>query len=123
MKELEQRIKKYIKARGWTILKNPGSIAKSISIESAELLEVFQWGDIPLRKITQNENTMQKIREELADIFIYATEMAISLDLNIEQIMNDKLDKNEKKYPADIVNGNQEAYLRIKESYRTKKRQ
>ncbi len=61
---------------------------------------------------------MQKLREELADIFIYATEMAISLDVDIEQIMHEKLDKNAKKYPASAVKGNQEEYLKIKAAHR-----
>jgi NTP pyrophosphatase (non-canonical NTP hydrolase) len=43
MENMKEKIKKYIKARGWTVLENPGSIAKSISIESAELLEIFQY--------------------------------------------------------------------------------
>lgn len=121
MEDLKQKIRKYIEERGWTILENPGSIAKSISIESAELLEVFQWEDFPLEKIQKDEKLMTKIQSELADVFIYAIEMAVSLDLDIEKIMNEKLDKNAKKYPVDAVKGNQEEYLRIKQEYRKNK--
>lgn len=121
MEELKNKIKKYIKARGWSILENPGSIAKSISIESAELLEIFQWKDISPEEIKKNKEVLQNLREELADIFIYATEMAISLDLDIEKIMNQKLSKNSKKYPAKLVKGNQENYLKIKREARNKK--
>lgn len=121
MKELRQKIKKYITDRGWVILKNPSSIAKSISIESAELLEIFQWEDISLKKIKGDEKIMQKIREELADIFIYATEMAISLDMDMAQIMEEKLEKQSKKYPVHLVKGNQEEYIRIKQAHRKKR--
>lgn len=118
MQELREKIKKYIEERGWTILQKPGAIAKSISIESAELLEVFQWEDLSINAIKSNEKVLQNLKEELADVFIYATEMAISLDLDIEKIMQEKLEKQAKKYPADLVRGNNDEYLKIKEAYR-----
>lgn len=108
----------YIEERGWTILQKPGAIAKSISIESAELLEVFQWEDIPIERIKADEKVIQKLKEELADVFIYATEMAISLDFDIENIMQEKMEKNIKKYPASLVRNNTEEYEKIKEAYR-----
>jgi NTP pyrophosphatase (non-canonical NTP hydrolase) len=118
VKELKEKIKKYIEERGWSILKNPGSIAKSISIESAELLEIFQWEDFSPEKITTDKKLEQKIKDELADVLIYAAEMAISLDLDIEQIMKDKLEKNSQKYPVEAIKGNHQEYLNIKESHR-----
>lgn len=118
MHELKQKIKEYIKDRGWSVLKKPGSIAKSISIESAELLEIFQWEDFSLKKIKEDSKLTQKIKEELADVFIYAAQMAISLDLDIEKIMHEKLEKNSKKYPVDLIKGNHSEYLKIKEHHR-----
>ncbi|MFO0743723.1 MAG: MazG-like family protein [Candidatus Paceibacterota bacterium] len=122
MEELKKEIKKYINERGWSILKNPSSISKSISIESSELLEIFQWKDLSIKNIKQDQIILQKIKEELADVLIYSTEMAISLDLDIEKIIHEKLEKNIKKYPASIVKGNQKEYLKIKESYRKNKK-
>ena len=104
MHEIIQKIKLYIKERGWSVLKNPGSIAKSISIESAELLEIFQWEDLSLKKLKSDEKSLQKIKEELADVFIYATEMSISLDLDIEKIMLEKLEKNICKFVFSNLN-------------------
>ncbi len=118
MKELQKLIQKYIEERGWSILKNPGWIAKSISIESAELLEIFQWGDLRVKKIKSDEKVLKNIEEELADILIYATEMAISLNLDIEKIMRDKLEKTSKKYPVKSVKGRDDMYLKIKEKNR-----
>ncbi len=121
MEEIKLIIKKYINDRGWSTLKNPGSIAKSISIESAELLEVFQWEEFSLKKIKGDDNLMKKIKEELADVLIYSAEMAVSLDLNIEQIMKEKIEKNSKKYPVNQIKGNHSEYLKIKESHRNKR--
>lgn len=118
MNELKQKIKNYIEERGWSILQNPGAIAKSISIESAELLEIFQWKDYSSDEIKNDPMMQEKIKSELADVLIYATEMAIALDLDIELIMNEKLDKNAEKYPAELVKGNQEEYLKIKQNHR-----
>ncbi len=121
MENLKKKIKKYIQARGWTVLENPASIAKSISIESAELLEIFQWKDLSPEEIKKDKEVFQNVKEELADVFIYATEMALSLDVDIEKIMNQKLAKNSKKYPPKLVKGNQEMYLKIKKEMRNKK--
>jgi NTP pyrophosphatase (non-canonical NTP hydrolase) len=122
MEELKKEIKKYINERGWSILKNPSSISKSISIESSELLEIFQWKDLSIKNIKQDQIILQKIKEELADVLIYSIEMAISLNLDIEKLIYEKLEKNIKKYPASIVKGNQSEYLKIKESYRKNKK-
>lgn len=121
MENLKEKIRKYIQARGWTVLENPGSIAKSISIESAELLEIFQWKDLSIDDIKKNKEVLQNLKDELADVLIYATEMAISLDLDIEKIMNQKLSKNSKKYPAKLIKGKQDIYLKIKKEVRSKK--
>lgn len=118
MQELQEKIKKYLEERGWDILQRPGAIAKSITIESAELLEVFQWEDLSVDKIKADEKILQNLKDELADVLIYATEMAISLDLDIKKIMQEKLEKQAKKYPADLVRGNKDEYLKIKEAYR-----
>lgn len=122
MNNIRQRIKEYIEDRGWSVFQKPGTIAKSVSIESAELLEVFQWDDYTQDKVLSDEKIKNKIREELADIFIYAIEMAISADLDIEEIIQEKLEKNIKKYPADAVRGNQEEYLKLKMEHRNNRK-
>ncbi len=121
MENLKEKIRKYIQARGWTVLENPGSIAKSISIESAELLEIFQWKDLSPGEIKKDKEVFQNLKDELADVLIYATEMAISLDLDIEKVINQKLTKNSKKYPAKLVRGKQDVYLKIKKEMRSRK--
>jgi NTP pyrophosphatase (non-canonical NTP hydrolase) len=88
--------------------------------EAGELLEIFQWKDYTKDEVLKDEKLLAKVREELADVFIYATEMAISLDLDIEEIMSIKLEKNSKKYPADAVRGNQDEYLKLKMEHRQK---
>ena len=79
-------------------------------IEAGELLEVFQW--------TDKEKSVDKVKEELADVFMYAMLMADRYHLDIDQIINEKLDQNEKKYPADQVRGSSKKYDEYKKEWR-----
>lgn len=92
--------------RDWAQFHTGENLAKSISIEAAELLEVYQW--------TDKESSIEKVREELADVFLYATLMADHYHLDIEEIMLDKLKRNEQKYPVDKVRGSSKKYNEYK---------
>jgi len=125
MKKLEKDIKAYLKARNWHKLR-PSDIAKSISIEAAELLELFQWQSLDIKETKKDKEKLEKLKGELADVFLYAIEMAVLLDLDSEKIIRAKLARVEKKYPAALMrknkseHGTQEAYLKIKQEYRAK---
>jgi len=100
-KEIIEEVLQFRNERDWEKFHTPENLAKSISIESAELLECFQWGQ---------EYDKQEASEELADILIYAILMAESLELDISQIIKDKLVKNGEKYPVDKSKGNSTKY-------------
>lgn len=102
MKDIENEIRKYLKERNWDTL-HPSDIAKSICIESAELLEHFQWSDVTIEEVKQDTEKLEEIKKELADVFIYALDMAVLLDLDTEKIIKEKLDLVKKKYPATAV--------------------
>lgn len=91
MKKLLETIIKYRDERGWRERDTPDSLAKSIIIEAAELLENFQWADTP--------PNMENVKEELADVLIYALAMASDLGYDPETIILEKLQKNNRKYP------------------------
>jgi NTP pyrophosphatase (non-canonical NTP hydrolase) len=97
-KDILRRIIKFRNDRNWAKFHTGENLAKSISIEANELLEVFQWNN--------KEKSIAKVEEELADVFIYAILMADKYDLDIDKIINKKLDINEKKYPIDKSFGN-----------------
>ena len=105
-KELYNRIIKFRDDRDWAQFHSGENLAKSICIEASELLEVFQWSD--------KEKSIDKVKEELADVFLYATLMADHYHLNIEQIMLEKLKRNEEKYPVDKVKGCSKKYNEYK---------
>ena len=105
MKETMERIKKFRDDRDWKQFHTPSNLAKAISIEAGELLEEFLW---------DNDNfNLQNVKEELADVMIYCIHMANTLDVNIEDIINMKMDKNEMKYPVEKAKGKSSKYTEL----------
>ena len=101
MDELKNKLIKFQKERDWKKFHTPENLAKSISIEAAELLEHFQWG---------KEYNLEEVSEELADVLIYCIYMVDSLNLDINEIILNKMEKNAKKYPVDKSKGNAKKY-------------
>lgn len=94
---LKNRIDKFNKDRDWDQFHTPSNLAKSISIEANELLECFQWNDF--------NYDLESVKEELADVMNYCIQMSMVLDLDIIDIINNKMNKTEKKYPVDKAKG------------------
>lgn len=95
--QVKQRIDKFVTERDWRQFHTPTNLAKSISIEAGELLECFQWSD--------TDYDLGHVKEELADVLNYCIQMSQVLNLDIVEILNDKMDKNEKKYPLEKSKG------------------
>lgn len=104
MDEIKSKIIKFQKERDWKKFHTPENLAKSISIESAELLEHFQWN---------NEFKIEEVAEELADVFIYCFFMADTLNLDIKKIILNKMELNAKKYPVNKSKGNAKKYTEL----------
>lgn len=121
MQETIPEIRQLLEERNW-VPKNAASIAKSISIESAELLELFQWDEPTFDDVLADEKRLGKVRGELADVLIYAFTMATYLGLDVDEIVREKLAKQREKYPAHVMSGDggREAYYAIKDRYRSR---
>jgi NTP pyrophosphatase (non-canonical NTP hydrolase) len=89
-KELIEKIIKFRDDRNWSQFHNPKDLAISISLEAAELLELFQWNNSQ----ETMENNYQELQDELADILIYCTLMADKLDIDLDEAVKSKLEKN-----------------------------
>lgn len=90
MKEIREELIKFQSERNWKKFHTPENLAKSISIEAAELLEHFQWG---------YDYDIDEVADELADVLNYCFLMAIELDLDVKEIILNKMEKNAIKYP------------------------
>ena len=88
---------------------NPKDLAISISLEAAELLEVFQWSGTDV----SNEGKQEKIKEELADVLNYCVLMADACGLDIDEIVQEKIKVNNEKYPVSKAKGKKEKYNKL----------
>ena len=101
--DLRQSIVKFTQERDWDQFHNGKDLALALSIEAAELNEAFLWKDA-------SQVNVEKVKEELADIFNYAILIADKYDLDVKQIVLDKLHKNAEKYPVDKAYGSAKKY-------------
>lgn len=105
LKELKCAIDGFARERDWEQFHTPANLAKSIAIESGELLECFQWNEA--------EFDLAQVKEELADVLNYCMRLASVLDLDVRQIILDKIEKNRAKYPVEKAKGRSVKYDRL----------
>lgn len=108
-KETEQRIVKFRDDRDWQPFHNPKDLAISVSLEAAELLEIFQWSG----EATEVPEKLSDLGEEIADVMIYCELLCSRLGLSVDEIINDKLEKNEMKYPVEKARGSKKKYTEL----------
>jgi NTP pyrophosphatase (non-canonical NTP hydrolase) len=102
-KKLEDLLVQFRDERDWEQFHNPKDLAMALSIEANELLETFLW------KKAEDAN-VEKVREELADIFAYALLIAHHYNLDVNEIVSDKVAKNAEKYPVEKSKGTATKY-------------
>lgn len=100
--ETIDRIRKFTSDRDWEQFHTPSNLAKSISIEAGELLECFQWDD--------KDYDPDRVKAELADVIVYCQNMMDELGLDVDEIVNAKMDENEAKYPVEKAKGSAAKY-------------
>lgn len=105
LKELDEKIENFNKDRDWDQFHSPENLAKSISIEAGELLECFQWD--------ANHFDEKHVEEELADVINYCIQMAHTLNIDIKDIVLNKLIETEKKYPVSKSKGKSTKYDKL----------
>lgn len=103
LEELREAIVRFTRERDWDQFHNGKDLALALSIEAAELNEAFLWKQA-------EEVNVEKVKEELADIFNYAILIADKYGLDIKQIVMDKLKRNAEKYPVEKAYGSAKKY-------------
>ena len=107
--ETINQILKFRDDRDWKQFHNPKDLAISISLEASELLEVFQWSGAE----TSSNNKIEEIKEELADVVNYCVLMADACGLDLDEIVQTKIEKNNEKYPVEKSKGNSDKYDKL----------
>lgn len=108
--ETINEVLKFRDDRNWRQFHNPKDLAISISLEAAELLEVFQWSAADV----VCENKLEKIKEELADVVNYCILMADTCGFDLDEIVSEKIKRNNEKYPVEKAFGSKEKYTELK---------
>jgi dCTP diphosphatase len=109
LRALQQRLAAFAAARDWDQFHSPKNLAMALSVEAAELVEEFQW-------LTEEQSRAldavrhERVRLELADVFIYLLRLADRLDVDLVRAAGDKIEQNERKYPAERVRGDSRKY-------------
>ena len=108
-KETINQILKFRDDREWKQFHNPKDLAISISLEASELLEVFQWSGAD----TSSKTKIEKIKEELADVVNYCVLMADACGLDLDEIVQAKIKRNNEKYPVEKAKGKSDKYDKL----------
>ncbi len=103
--ETINRIKKFTTQRNWDQFHTGANLAKGLSIEASEVLELFLWQDEP--------TDLTDLADELGDVLVYVTYLCDKYNLDMDTIVNNKMDKNEKKYPVEKAYGKSTKYNKL----------
>lgn len=101
---VRDQLRAFVDERDWSQFHNPETLAKSIVIEAAELLEFFQW---------EESADPDRVTGELADVVTYCHLLAAGLDVDLDQVVLDKLEITRAKYPVDRARGRSEKHDRL----------
>ena len=112
LKDLQKLVIAFRDTRNWKQFHNPKDIALSLVLEAGEVMEHFQWknGKEIEKYIVENK---QEIADELADVFSYMLIMANDLNIDIAKALQEKTEKNNKKYPVEKAKGNHTKYNKL----------
>lgn len=100
-REVIQALREFVQERDWGQFHTPDNLAKSVSIEAAELLENYQWG---------SPANLENVQDELADVLTYCLLLADKLGMDPNEIVLEKLAKTQQKYPVEKARGRSDKY-------------
>lgn len=108
-KSVVERIKKFCDEREWSQFHDPKNLAISLQLEASEVLELFQW----TKDNQAKPNKETEIADELADVFYWLIMLANHYNINLTEAIDQKMDKNELKYPIEKAKGKSDKYTEL----------
>jgi dCTP diphosphatase len=109
IEDMKKRLSEFIKERDWEKFHNPKDIAIALSVESNELLELFQWKQLDeLPKLMEEKR--QEIGSEIADILTFLIAFSNATGIDLYEEFNKKLEYNKTRYPKELVKGKSHKY-------------
>ena len=111
LEALTQNVLQFRNDRDWAQFHDPRNLAMSLSIEASELLELHLWQPVDAdNRSTPTEDQVEKLGDELADVFYNVLLLANAYQLNLDEILEKKLKKNAAKYPVSKSKGNSQKW-------------
>ena len=111
--KIKNDLRKFAEDRDWEQFHSPKNLTMALSGEVGELSEIFQWlSEEQSKKENINDEDLEKVREEVADILLYIIRLSDKLDIDLEHAVLDKLKINKEKYPIELSKGNATKYNR-----------
>ena len=107
------KINEFTEQRDWNQFHSVKNLAASISIEAAELNETIQWTNPSVEEVLKNESLTESIGNEIADVFIYSLRLCSVLNLDIIDLIENKIESNKKKYPVEKSRGSSKKYTQL----------
>lgn len=108
--ELIKQVQDFCEARDWDQFHNPKDLAIGLSTESNELLDIFRFKTEEQMKTIMNSSKREHVEEELADVFFFVLRFAQMNNIDLSEILNMKMAKNNKKYPIEKARGSNKKY-------------
>jgi dCTP diphosphatase len=109
LNQLQAYLRQFAKDRDWDQFHSPKNLTMALSVEVSELLENFQWLTEE-QSYTLDQQQRAAVVDEIADVQMYLARLADKLDINIGEAIEQKINKNEAKYPAELVKGSSKKY-------------
>ena len=109
LNQLQAYLRQFAKDRDWDQFHSPKNLTMALSVEVSELLENFQWLTEE-QSYTLDQQQRAAVADEIADVQMYLARLADKLDINIGEAIEQKINKNEAKYPAELVKGSSKKY-------------
>lgn len=104
LEDLQNRYREFVEARDWDQFHIPKNVAMAISVEANELLELFLWhGSVSSDRVREDDELMAAVEDEIADVLIYAMSLAIQLDIDLVNVVEEKLTENEARFDAETA--------------------
>ncbi len=112
--EMQEEIRRFNRERDWDKYHTPKNLAASLVIEASELLENLQWDDPSYDEIRCDSERMSALVDEVADIWIYLLNISDRLGVDVRELIKNKVEKNEARYPVELAKGSSKKYTELK---------
>ena len=111
VEKINNEVTKFIEDRDWDQFHSIKNLSMALSVETSELVEIFQWlKEDESNNVSENPKMKLKVEEEIADIFVYLLRIATKSNIDIEDVVLAKIKKNAEKYPVEKAKGSAKKY-------------